>query len=182
MVQDVLDRAPLTALLQAFSVQLILLLQQRVQHAFHLPGDDRAVCTHTPPPGSLGPRDRAEPGNQEPSVGGQGLGRPHSSNRALSSSRHQADISDLDGLLVAGTGGLPGRPAGEHTQPLPGSWHPQPGLCRDRLGQAPTLPAGLHSQHQETHLDPLCWEDQATSRTVGRGPASGTHTGFLKTF
>lgn len=41
MVEDVLHRPLLAALLQALSVQLVLLLQQRVQHALHLPGGHR---------------------------------------------------------------------------------------------------------------------------------------------
>lgn len=36
MVQDLLGRAPLAALLQALPVQLVLLLQQRVRHSLHL--------------------------------------------------------------------------------------------------------------------------------------------------
>lgn len=54
VVQDVLHWAPLTALLQALSVQLVLLLQQRVQHAFHLPGGDRVIWRQSLPSGPKG--------------------------------------------------------------------------------------------------------------------------------
>lgn len=143
VVQDVLDRAPLTALFQAFPVQLILLLQQRVQHAFHLPGDDRTFCTPTPTQVSELSEEIKSPVLEVPAWGAR---------TAPIVLCLAADISDLN-RAASGAGGLPGRPAGEQTHPLAGSWHPRPGLCKETLSQVSTLPTGLHSQHQKTHLD-----------------------------
>lgn len=176
VVQDVLRRAAVTALLQPLPVQLVLLLQQRVQHALHLRWrEGRGYSETLSSPGAA----RAElsrvlqvrvRGNRTTPV----LLCPAANISHIS----PLDISHLD-EAPGGTGGLPGRPAGGQTQPLARAQHSCAGLHREKLSQVSTLGTGLPSQHQ---VMPPLWPPTSSTRKTkvtrppdsGRGANSGT--------